>query len=48
MIAGLRKFEAKQLAELEAAMGALARGERDDAALSVGRVREAVKQSIDK
>jgi len=48
MIAGLRKFESKQLAELEGAMSALARGENDDAVLSVGRVREAMKQSIDR
>jgi nitrogen fixation/metabolism regulation signal transduction histidine kinase len=48
MIAGLRKFERAQLDELEAAMSALARGEKDDAVASVGRVHEAVKQAIDR
>jgi nitrogen fixation/metabolism regulation signal transduction histidine kinase len=47
MLAGLRKFERKQLDELEAAMGALARGEKDDAVASVGRVHDAVKHAID-
>jgi methyl-accepting chemotaxis protein len=48
MIAGLRKFERAQLDELESAMGALARGEKDDAAASVGRVAEAMKHAIDR
>jgi nitrogen fixation/metabolism regulation signal transduction histidine kinase len=48
MVAGLRKFERSQLDELEAAMGALAKGRGDDAALSVGRVRDAVKQAIER
>jgi hypothetical protein len=48
MLSGLRKFEEKQLDELEAAMSALARGERDDAAASVARVQRAVKQAIDR
>lgn len=47
MLAGLRKFEKRQLEELETAMTALARGKKDDAAASVGRVREAVKQAIE-
>jgi nitrogen fixation/metabolism regulation signal transduction histidine kinase len=48
MIAGLRKFEKAQLDELESAMGALARGQKDDAVASVGRVHEAVKQAIER
>jgi nitrogen fixation/metabolism regulation signal transduction histidine kinase len=47
MLAGLRKFERKQLDELEAAMGALARGEKDDAVASVARVHDAMKHAID-
>jgi methyl-accepting chemotaxis protein len=47
MVAGLRRFEQKQLDELEAALGAIARGEKEDAAASVRRVREAVKQAIE-
>jgi hypothetical protein len=47
MVAGLRRFERAQLEELESAMGALARGQKDDAAASVGRAREAVKQAIE-
>jgi hypothetical protein len=48
MIAGLRRFERAQLDELEAAMSALARGEKDDAVASVGRVHDAVKQAIER
>jgi nitrogen fixation/metabolism regulation signal transduction histidine kinase len=48
MLANLRKFERKQLDELEAAMGALARGEKDDAVASVGRVHDAVKHAIER
>jgi nitrogen fixation/metabolism regulation signal transduction histidine kinase len=48
MIAGLRKFEKAQLDELESAMSALARGEKDDAVASVGRVAEAMKHAIDR
>ena len=47
MVAGLRRFEMQRLEELESAMGALARGESDNAAASVGRAREAVKHAID-
>jgi nitrogen fixation/metabolism regulation signal transduction histidine kinase len=47
MLAGLRKFERRQLDELEAAMGALARGEKDDAVESVARVHDAVKHAIE-
>jgi nitrogen fixation/metabolism regulation signal transduction histidine kinase len=47
MLAGLRKFERKQLDELEAAMGALSRGQNDDAVASVGRVHDAMKQAIE-
>jgi nitrogen fixation/metabolism regulation signal transduction histidine kinase len=48
MLSGLRRFEEKQLDELETAMSALARGKRDDAAASVARVQQAVKQAIDR
>jgi hypothetical protein len=48
MLSGLRKFEQKQLDELEGAMSALARGEKDHAAASVARVQQAVKQAIDR
>jgi nitrogen fixation/metabolism regulation signal transduction histidine kinase len=48
MLANLRKFEKKQLDELETAMKALARGEKDDAVASVGRVHEAVKHAIER
>jgi nitrogen fixation/metabolism regulation signal transduction histidine kinase len=47
MIAGLRRFEQEQLDELESALGAIARGEKDRAAESVRRVREAVRQAIE-
>ncbi len=48
MLAGLRRFEKKQLDELQVAMTALSRGEKDDAAASVGRVQEAVKHAIER
>jgi hypothetical protein len=48
MLSGLRKFEQKQLDELEGAMSALARGEKDHAVASVARVQQAVKQAIDR
>jgi hypothetical protein len=47
MLANLRRFERKQLDDLEAAMGALARGEKDDAVASVGRVHDAVKHALE-
>jgi hypothetical protein len=48
MLANLRRFEKKQLEELEDAMRALARGENDHAVASVGRVHDAVKHAIER
>jgi hypothetical protein len=47
MVAGLRRFEKEQLAELEAAMNALERGAKEEANASLGRVRESMKTSIE-
>jgi nitrogen fixation/metabolism regulation signal transduction histidine kinase len=46
MVAGLRGIEEVQLAEIERAIAALEGGGKEDAAASLARVREAMKQSL--
>jgi nitrogen fixation/metabolism regulation signal transduction histidine kinase len=47
MVAGLRAMEKDQLDELDKALSALERGAKDDASASLGRVREAMKNTLD-
>lgn len=46
MVKGLRDFETKQLGDLEVAIAALDRDEKDAARSALGRVREAMKGAI--
>jgi nitrogen fixation/metabolism regulation signal transduction histidine kinase len=46
MVSGLRAFEKGQLAQIEAAIGAIERGDKADAAKSLQRVREAIREAI--
>jgi methyl-accepting chemotaxis protein len=48
MVSGLREMEAHQLADVEAALDALDRGEPSDAASALGRVRDAMKHALAK
>ena len=47
MVAGLRAMEKDQLDELDKALSALERGAKDDANASLGRVREAMKSTLE-
>ena len=47
MVAGLRDMEKHQLDELDKALSALERGAKDDATASLGRVREAMKSTLE-
>jgi hypothetical protein len=47
MVSGLRALEKKQLDELDRAVDALERGAKDEAAAALGRVREAMRLTLD-
>jgi hypothetical protein len=47
MVASLRKSEAQQLADVEAALGALAGGRNDEASSALARVRDAMNRALD-
>jgi methyl-accepting chemotaxis protein len=47
MVAGLRDIEKKQLDELDRAADALGRGAKEDAVASLGRVRDAMKSTLE-
>jgi hypothetical protein len=47
MVKGLRGMEKDQLDELDKALAALERGAKDEAAASLGRVREAMRTTLD-
>jgi methyl-accepting chemotaxis protein len=47
MVGGLRAIEKRQLSEIEAALAALERGSKDDAAAALARVRTAMKTAVD-
>ena len=47
MVAGLREREKHQLDELDTALSALERGAKEDASASLGRVREAMKSTLE-
>jgi len=47
MVEGLREIEKRQLTEIDAALAALERGSKDDAAAALARVREAMKKAVD-
>jgi signal transduction histidine kinase len=48
MVSGLRDFERRQLADIELAVEALERGDKQDAADAIERVRKAIRAAIDK
>jgi nitrogen fixation/metabolism regulation signal transduction histidine kinase len=46
MVSGLREFERRQLADVEAAAKALDRGDKEDAARAIQQVRSAIRAAI--
>jgi nitrogen fixation/metabolism regulation signal transduction histidine kinase len=47
MVANLRKFEQRQLDDVEKAMAAVDRGDKDEAKASLGRVRETMQSALE-
>jgi hypothetical protein len=46
MVANLRTFEQKQLEDVEKALAAVDRGEKDEAKAALGRVRETMQSAL--
>jgi nitrogen fixation/metabolism regulation signal transduction histidine kinase len=46
MVGGLRAIEKRQLDEIDAALSALERGSKEDAAAALGRTRDAMKRGL--
>jgi predicted PurR-regulated permease PerM len=47
MVAGLREIEKTQLAQIEATLGAMERGAKDEAAVNLSRVRDAMRRALE-
>lgn len=46
MVASLREIETRQLRDLDAALGAVTRGAKEDAEAMLGRLRDAMRTSL--